>query len=982
MRFSRALVLFGAFAVLPAVARAQGRVIGGRVTDGESGQPLSDVQVVIKGTQIGAHTHDDGQYVLPTQTGAVTLTFRRIGYKAAELAVAATETSANVALTRDVLKLEETIVTGEATNVTRRNAANAVATVSADQLSQVQAQTLDQQLAGKVAGADIQQNSGAPGGGLQVRLRGASTIIGQFDPLYVIDGIIVSNNAIPPGTNAITQAASASGISSNEDNPTSRIADIDPNDIENIEILKGPSAAAIYGSKAANGVVLITTKRGRAGKTRINIAQRFGFSALSHELGSRTFDSTGAIAQFGSAVAPLFHSGVTYNHDEELAGHKPLSYQTTANIGGGTDATKYYASGINEYDGGIIDNTYFRKQSVSGSLDQSIGSKVQVGFNTSLMHTAAGRGLTNNDNVTASFYTAMAGIPSFLNLQANNNGQFPNNPLGPSNPLQTAALLHNDEGVYHGFGAFRGTWHVLEQRSNSLDLTTTAGVDYFQQQNSVYAPPSLQFEQSSPPPGVSVLTNSNNLNTNVNLNLIDRFTPGGFSATTSFGVEQETRTLNVAATAARGLSGTLTSVSSGTSVAVQQAREDVVDQGVFLQEEFLTLADRLLLTAGARADRSSNNANTSHLYVYPKAAASYRLPTQTSFLDEIKFRAAVGASGNEPQYGQKFGELVTANLAGLPTQQVKGSIAAPDLRPERSFEIEGGFDATLFHGRATLGVTGYQKRTTDLLLSRALAPSFGDTTEYFNAGVMRTRGIEVEASVIAAQGRNLNWTITSTFSKQAALIVELPVPSFSPGGFPTEFGTFMIEQGASPTQIVGNVTLANGTLTTGKIGDANPDYRVSLANNVTFRQLHLSFLFDASKGQDVDNLTELLYDFGGNTKDYADLITVGGKQVMKGVYRLTQWPTNTSVYVQDASYIKLREINISYDLPTYMLSPFGRGLHSASLSFSVRNLFTLTHYQGMDPEVSNFGNQAISRNVDVAPFPPSRTFWFGINLGL
>ncbi|HTD62813.1 MAG TPA: SusC/RagA family TonB-linked outer membrane protein [Gemmatimonadaceae bacterium] len=981
MRLSCAVALIVSSFLIATTARAQGRTISGLVTDGESGQPLSDVQVVIKGTLLGAHTRDDGRYTLQAQTGPLVLTFRRIGYKQIEQAVTADQTTVDIALARDILKLEETVVTGQATNVTRQNVANAVSTVSADQLSQVQSQTLDQQLSGKVAGADISANSGAPGGGMQIKLRGTSSILGNSQPLFVVDGVIISNANVSPGTNAIT-AAAGTGIQSSEDNASNRLADLDPNDIENIEILKGPSAAAIYGSKAANGVVLITTKRGHPGKPRITIAQRFGFSALSNELGSRTFDSTAAVTQYGqSYVNQNFVPGVTYDHEKQLAGNRPLSYQTTGSVGGGNDNTKYYASGINEYDGGIIDNTYFRKTSVSGSLDQNLGSKVSLGFSSTFSHTADGRGLTNNDNVTGSFYAALSGIPSFTNLQPGANGVYPNNPLGTSNPLQTAALLHNDEGVYRGLGSAKATWHILASSRNALDLLFVGGADYFQQRNDVYAPPDLQLEQSFPPAGQLIVTNTNNLQTNLTSNLVDRYTGNGFAATTSFGISQETRNLTLAATAARGLSGTLQNIGGGTAVNVLQDNENVVDQGIFAQEEVLLLDERLLLTAGGRADRSSDNANPNTLYFYPKGAASYRIPTKAGPLDEIKFRAAAGASGNEPLYGQKFGELLSNNYSSIGTLQVKGSIPGDNLRPEQSFEFEGGFDATLFHSRATLSVTGYQKRITDLLLQRALAPSFGDTTEYLNGGTMRTRGLEIEANVVAAQTRNLQWTVDATWSKNASIIESLPVSPFSPGGFPTEFGAFLIQQGASPTQIVGNVLQKNGQTAVQKIGDVNPDYRASIDNSITYKGLHMSFLLDASKGQDNINLTELLYDLSGNTSDYAKIVHVNGTTMMLGAYRVQQWGTNTGVYVQDASYIKLREVTLSYDLPAAWIGPLGR-VHSVTVNVSARNLLTLTHYQGLDPEVSNFGNTNVARNVDVAPFPPSRTFWFGVSLGL
>ena len=975
-----------------ALARAQGpatRVINGKVTDAETGQGLPSVAVIIKGTLLGTHTGDDGSFSLPTGPGTLTLSFRRIGYLQADRPVTADEKTVEVALKHDVLKLNETIVTGQATGVTRENAANAVATVNAEEISHVQAQTTEQELQGKVAGANIQANSGAPGGGMQVRLRGTTTVIGGSDPLYVVDGVIISNAATASGANSITKASGSQGLSSNEDNALNRLADLDPNDIETIEVLKGASASAIYGSKASNGVVLITTKRGHAGKPELKLSQRFGTSAISHELGSRLFpDSAAVVGQYGPSALKFFTPGVTYNHEDELAGHKPLSYQTTASLGGGSDATQYYASGVIEHDGGIIDNTFFDKQALNLNLHQTLGPKLDFGLNSTFSHTADARGLTNNDNTTTSFYTALPATPSFVNLQAASDGNYPNNPFAPSNPLQTAALLTNGESVNRFIGSGTGTAHLITTQRNSLNLILNGGIDYFTQSNALYSPPELQYEIVYGNPGTSVAGSTVNENANVNASLVEVFTPstGAFTATTSAGVQQETRYLNTFRDLAKNLSPGLSNIDRGTISNVEQLRQNTVDKGLYAQEEFLALHEKLLLTVGGRADESSNNNNPTKLFFYPKASASYRLSQGFGFIDNVKLRAAIGESGNEPLFGQKFGELLAANITGLPTQQIAGAVGNPNLQPERQLETELGFDLTMFNSKATLAVTGYQKNVSDLLLQRALAPSAGIDTEFFNAGSLRTRGIEVEASVAPVQQRNFTWTVEANFSKDASIITSLPVPPFSPGGFPPEFGSFEIQNGKSPTQIIGDALQPDGSEAIKTIGDANPDYRIGFSNTLTYHNAHVYFLFNWQKGGDDINLTQLLYDLGGTSSDFAKQVQVrtsGGKDTTEslGPYRINNWLQNTVQYVQDASFIKLRELTLSYDLPNSLISHFGRGVRSATISIEGRNLITWTHYQGLDPEVSNFGNQAIARNVDVAPFPPSRTFWVGLNLG-
>ena len=351
----------------------------------------------------------------------------------------------------------------------------------------------------------------------------------------------------------------------------------------------------------------------------------------------------------------------------------------------------------------------------------------------------------------------------------------------------------------------------------------------------------------------------------------------------------------------------------------------------------------------------------------------------------MKLRAAYGQSGNQPLFGQKFTPMVaTQNITGLPALVIPanaGTVGSPDLRPERQREIEGGADITLAGGRGAIELTGFRKDVSELLLQRTLAPSSGFALEIFNGGKLRTTGLEIGLNLVPIQSSNIDWLFRTTFFRSRSKIVELPVPGFRVGGFGTSLGSFEIEEGASPTQIVGNDTLPDGSRVVRKIGDANPDFIMSFVNDVRFGNFSLYGLLDWYNGGSVVNLTKFLYDLGSNTEDYADPITVNGTQTTVGANRLAVWPNQTAIYVEDAGFAKLREVTLSYNVPDRFVSRFGRGLSSMQLSLSGRNLLTFTDYTGLDPEVSNFGNQPIARNIDVAPFPPSRTFWFSVNLG-
>ena len=260
------------FLLLPGWLLAQDKIITGKVTDANL-IPLTGVNIVINKTNKGTVTDADGKFSLSI-SGNVKLLISAAGFKTKTITAEAAQTDIQVKMEEDFAKLDEVVVTGLATNVKRRNLANAVATISSKQLSGVApAQTFDAALNGKISGAYINANSGAPGGGISVKLRGVTSIYGNTQPLYVVDGVFIDNTATSGGLNAVTNAASGGSPTSNQDNASSRIADIRAEDIENIEILKGASAAAIYGSKASAGVIIITTKRGKQGKTSINISR-------------------------------------------------------------------------------------------------------------------------------------------------------------------------------------------------------------------------------------------------------------------------------------------------------------------------------------------------------------------------------------------------------------------------------------------------------------------------------------------------------------------------------------------------------------------------------------------------------------------------------------------------------------------------------------------------------------------------------------
>jgi TonB-linked SusC/RagA family outer membrane protein len=983
--------------LLPDAAASQQREVTGRVTSAETNAPIAGAHVAVAGTQLGSLTDANGNFRITIPSREVVLQVRSVGYASRDVTVPLNQTTVTVQLAIDVLRLDELVVTGRATSVSRRNLANAVAKVSAEQVERVPAETIEKSIQGKIAGAVIETNSGAPGGGVQVRLRGVTTINGDADPLYVVDGVVVSNVGIASNANAITEAAGGSNPSLDQDAVVNRIVDLNPNDIASIEILKGPSAAAIYGAKATSGVIIITTKRGTPGTAHFSMTQRFGVFDLSNKLGFRKFETVDeAVAAFGQNARQYFGPNgqplATYDHEELLGGRHDLSTETTFSASGGSESTRYFASGLWKKDEGVIEKTGFQKEGVRLNLDQRFGETVDLSLNTNVLHTLARRGLTNNDNSGTSFYMVFPFTPNFVDLRQQSDGTYPNNPFERSNPLQTAALMQNDEDVWRFISSANVNIQAMQRGPHSLQIIGVAGVDYFTQENELLFPPELQFEPNDDGlPGTSLLSKSDNVKLNLSGNLVYGYNPqaSDWTATTSLGLQWDDDDLNISRVASRNLIAGKSNVDAGTEIEVREIRQRVKDVGAYLQEDVLLLDGRALVSAGIRADRSSANGETDKFFFFPKAAASYRFTELGSGLDELKVRAAYGQSGNRPLYGQKFTPLTgNRNIEGLPGLSVVGTTGDPELHPERQSEIEAGFDAVLFGSRANLTVTGFQKNITQLLLQRELSPSSGFTLSTFNGGKLRVRGLEVAVDANPIRTGNLSWFTTATFYRDRSKVVELPVPSFRTGGFGTALGAFEIAEGNSATQIVANIAEGDSTVVR-PVGDANPDFRVGFSNEVSVGRFNFTGLFEWSQGGTVINLTKLLYDFGANTADYdtdPQFVSRIGPLVINdtltlGERRVRGFGNETRPYIEDATYLKLRELTVGYNIPSSVLqSVLGRRVTGARLALSGRNLLTFTDYTGLDPEVSNFANQPIARNIDVAPFPPSRSFWLSIDV--
>ena len=964
--------------LVSAEASAQRRVTG-RIT-GNSGEPVSSASVSVQGTTIGAYSAEDGRFMLNNvPAGAQVLVVRRIGYKRINQPLSATSDAVDVQLVKDVLELERQVVTGTATFVSSANSANATAQVTGEQLTRVATPTIENALQGKIPGAVISTNSGAPGGGAQVQLRGTTSINGSASPLYIVDGVLVSNESFANGLNSITQAGG--GITSSQDQVVNRIADLDPETIENIEVLKGASAGAIYGSKASNGVILITTKRGTTGKPAINFTQRVGTFSISKKLGVRCFSSGAEVDATGFDSTGFGAAANKCNdYEGQFYGGNDLSYETNGGIRGGSGGTTYFVGGLAKRDNAIQRNSYYQKQSLSANVGQTIGSRLNLRASNEFVHSLTDRGVSGNDNSPVlSPGDVISNTPSFFDFRPV-NGVYPRNPFlaEGTNIFQTADLVTAPEDVYRYIGALTTTFAAYNSQRQALDFTLLGGLDTYQYNSKIISPANLFPEPADGLPGTIVAQKVFSANANIALSGAHKLILDPLTATTSFGFRQERRQNDDIVNQGRNIPAGVSNVSFGVVQSVAETQFLVKDVAYYAQEEILALNERLLLTGAINRERSSVNGDDKKFYSYPKAAASYRLPILPSFINELKLRVAYGKAGNQPRYGFKFTTLPISTYDGQLGGRPSTIAGSPTIRPETSIETEGGMDAQFLNGRIATDVTFFVKKVEDLILQASVAPTSGFSTRYVNGGALKNTGAEVGLNISPIQTNNVSWLSRTTFAQVRSIVTRLDVPAFRPpvGSFGTRYGSPWIEQGRSPTVIQavndckalsakGSCSAANRILT---YQESAPDFTMGFSNEVNIGKLRLYGLLDWRKNGLAVNLTNNYFDGSGL-----------GPDTLLSQQRLKDFAAGKSVYVEPAGFVKLRELSVSYQLPTALTSSLLSGsAQNLRIEVSGRNLRTWTKYTGYDPEVSNFSNQNVGRFQDVTPYPPSRSIFFSL----
>ncbi len=969
--------------------------VKGKVTDDSKIQALPNVNVQVKGTLLGTVTGSDGTFSIeiPGDKPAV-LVISLVGFLSQNITVSGSASNLEVALKSDVLNLDEVVVTGLASTVKRGNLANAVTSVNAKELmGTTQIQTTDQALYSKVPGATLRQNSGAPGGGLSIQLRGVSSLVGASQPLIILDGVYINNSFQRTGRATVTGAAAGAGAPAQDDG-SNRLADINPNDIQTIEILKGPSAAAIYGTRANAGVIIITTKKGSAGKTTVSFGQDIGFGRPLRLMGTddwsvdkiNFFFTNPAkrdleLARFQQAQS----TGQFFDFEELFYGNTAALSNTRLTVTGGNDKTRFYVAGAITDEKGIVRRTGFERYSIRANIEHRLSKKLNFSVNSNFIRTNTDRGFTGNQNNTgASIGYNIAYIPNYFNLKPNDAGIYPDVDYGGprENPLAVTDKAKNNSLVNRFIQSATLNWQIFERDNSALKMQLTGGVDYVQNTSMIYLPEDLQFQRAQANPGDVLHGKQESFNKNFQAALVHNLSAGKTNFTTQAGIVRLEFENSAFFMRGRGLAPRQTNVQQATVQQIdQQFQSTIQEAGIFAQEE-VNFDDKLIGTVGVRFDKSTLNGDRNKFYAFPKASLAVNLTNfdfwNVSFINQLKPRIAYGETAGPVAFGSTFTPLGGANIGGLLGSVVSTQIGNTLIRPETAREIEFGIDAGFFNNRLAFEATYYVKTTANNIQNLNLAPATGVNTTPSNEAELRNKGIELALSGTVLQKRDLRWFSRVMWWKNDVIVKKLGIPSYLTGAFGTGLGTFLIQEGVSPLTIVGTPAISPGVFTVW--GENRPKFTTSWYNTLTIKKnLDFSMMWEWRNGGENINLTAFLTDAGGTTKGWFDDDDKDG--IPNGRQRPPAPYNNAGRWVQDASFVKLREVGLFYTVPASSVNKwFGGFVSRLRVGASGNNIFLFTKYEGYDPETSTFGAQSIAGNVDVAPYPTTRRLFFHINV--
>ena len=980
-------------------------ILSGKVTNQKDNSGIEGISIVIKGTRNGVVSDNLGGFTLKlNNSNAITLVASGVGFKAQELNVDPSKMASglNIVLTEQYSKLDEVVVTGTSAGTTKRQLGSYVSSVSAEDLNKGASGNVLAALQGKTAGAQIIQNSGDPAGGISVRLRGISSVLSSSEPLYIVDGVII-NNATNRVTNTSGNYDGGNFVGSIGQN---RMVDINPADIERIEVLNGAAAAATYGSRANAGVIQIFTKRGKTGSAKVSFSSTFISSALRKKLdvnqsptkfGGPT-DGAGALTQDILSPTITNTTSVTRYDYQDYIFRDASGTDNTLSVSGGNDKTKYYFGGSYYNNQGIIKNTDFQRFSFRTNIDQVINKWMSMNMGLNYTNSSA-----NEKPDGQSFFSptnAVTIIGNFHDIwtrDANGNIKAVGE-RGRANPVSVIEDIKQRQSTNRILANFGLKLKPLK----GLTVDYTMGIDNYAQNGTTYIPPyaynvSPAFYGGGltldPTQNGYASTASNHffqINHDLSANYNIEITKD-INSTTQVGYSQQYEKNNYALLQGRGLAPFIQTVNgASTPIPGVDERSEISVSGLFVQQNF-KFKNQLFLTGAVRRDGSSVFGANQRNQTYAKASASYII-SSTEFwnslglskaFDLFKVRVAYGESGNLTGIGaySRFNSYSSNSFLGRSALNSSTTLANENVKPERQAEIEYGMDLGMFDNRVGLTVNVYNKKVTDLLINRQLAPTNGFASLLDNFGSLENKGYEIMFSLTPVQTKDLKWEMTAIYNRNENKAIKIgqaltlfstnagaPVAIVEGQPIGVFYGTYFARgtDGAISKNSAG-IPLAATGVTRKVIGNPNPDYTASLVNEVTFKKWNFRAQLDGVQGVDVFNADfRTRQGVGNGTVAQAEQRGLLPRGYISGIYAIEEWR------VDDGSFIKLRELSLSYNVGKVKF------INNLSINFSGRNLISWDNYKGYDPEVNSAGQSTLLRGIDFGATPIPRTFSFGI----
>ncbi len=1009
----RKLFLTPIFLLLFIAANAQTKryVITGKVTEDATKASIPGAGVKVQGTNFAVAANSDGSYSLAANLAPgnyqIAVTF--IGYKTSTKQVTLgdnTNVTADFSLSQDAMGLDEVIVTGTSQGTTRKSLGSYVSSVKAEDLNKAPSGNVLAALQGKTAGAQVSQNSGDPAGGISVKLRGTSSVNSSTDPLYIIDGVVVNNS-----TTRVTNA------SSNYDGGTfvgnigqNRMVDINPADIERIEVLNGAAAAAIYGSRANAGVIQIFTKKGVAGKTQVSFNSSLTISELRKKVevnqspvkfgGSVDAFTQDVIATVGTPPALLTNTTAVTRYDyQDYIFRTAVGTDNNLSISGGNENTKIYTSFGYFNNQGIVKNTDFTRYNFRTNLDQKINNWATLSAGVNYIKSTA-----NEKPDGQSFFSPMNSVTIIGNFHDIWRRDAAGNLMavgerGRVNPISVIEDIKQQQNVSRIIS--NATLKLYPVKNLTFDLTF--GVDNSAQGGTTFIPPYTYNVNTAFYGGGTDMTASQNgyasaatsntfmynneFNATYQANLTDKI-----GSTTQVGYSYQYEKNNYGLLQGRGLVPGISTVNgAATQLNSVDSRSEFSISGAYLQQSF-KYNDQLFLTGAMRVDESSVFGQENRTQTYFKASLSYVLSSTeywknfkwSSWWNTFKLRAAYGESGNLTGLGAYDRINAYSGSAFVTVNSLSPSfrLANEGVKPERQRELEVGTDLGFFNNRLNLSFNYYDKKVSDLLFEQAIAPTSGYTSYLTNIGDLRNKGIELVLSGSPIKTNNFEWSSSFIFNRNRNKVEGIggtrllttnagaPVAIIDGQPIGVFYGTYFARSadGSLINNSAGIPTQATSPLRK-VLGDPNPDYTWTFVNDFNYKKFGLHVQLDASHGADVWNADWRTRQGVGNGK-VAEQEQMGllPRGYVAGVYAIEEWR------IDDGSFVKLREVSLSYNIGKV------KSISNMTVVLSGRNLISWDNYKGYDPEVNAGGQSTILRNIDFGAVPIPRTFTLGLRV--